>query len=72
MGDDTSADVDVRVVGPDQRSGHTGQTPGGLHRFEAVSNELTGSQRTWMGYAVLDPGGPTTRSPRRRSTSCPG
>jgi uncharacterized RmlC-like cupin family protein len=51
--------VDVRVVGPDERSGNTGQTPGGLHRFEAVSNKLTGSQRMWMGYAVLDPGGKT-------------
>jgi uncharacterized RmlC-like cupin family protein len=51
--------VDVRVVGPDARDSNTGQTPGGLHRFEAVSNRLTGSQKMWMGYAVLDPGGKT-------------
>ena len=51
--------LDVRVVGPGDRSGNTAQTPGGLHRFEAVSSALTGSQRMWMGYAVLDPGGRT-------------
>ena len=51
--------VDVRVVGPDERSGNTGQTPGGLHRFEAISAKLAGSGQLWMGYAVLDPGGMT-------------
>ena len=50
--------VDVRVVGPDDRDTRTGQTPG-LQRFEAVSARLTGSQRMWMGYAVLEPGGKT-------------
>jgi uncharacterized RmlC-like cupin family protein len=56
---DAGPGVDVRVVSPDQRDTNTGQTPGGLHRFEAVSNRLTGSQKLWMGYAVLDPGGRT-------------
>lgn len=51
--------ADVRVVGPDERDSGTAQTPGGLHRWEAVSANLTGSQRMWMGYAVLDPGGMT-------------
>ena len=56
MSGDTS--VDVRVIGPEQRDTNTGQTPG-LRRFEAISNKLTGSQRMWMGYAVLEPGGKT-------------
>ena len=51
--------ADVWVIGPNQRDSNTSQTPGGLHRFEAVSNKATGSQRLWMGYAVLDPGGMT-------------
>jgi uncharacterized RmlC-like cupin family protein len=51
--------LEVRIVSPDQRDTNTAQTPGGLHRFEAVSQRLTGSQRMWMGYAVLDPGGRT-------------
>ncbi len=49
---------DVRVVGPQDRDTNTGQTPG-LKRFEAVSGRLTGAQRMWMGYAVLEPGGKT-------------
>ena len=48
----------VRVIGPDERDTRTGQTPG-LQRFEAISARLTGSQRLWMGYAVLEPGGKT-------------
>ena len=51
--------LDVRVIGPDERDDRTAQTPGGLHRFEAVSQRLTGSRGMWMGYAVLDPGGRT-------------
>jgi uncharacterized RmlC-like cupin family protein len=51
--------LDVRVVRPDERDSRTAQTPGGLHRFEAVSGRLTGSQRMWMGFAVLEPGGST-------------
>jgi len=54
----TDASADVRVVGPDQRDANTGQTPG-LRRFEAISSKLTNSQRMWMGYAVLEPGGKT-------------
>ena len=50
--------VDVRGIGPGQRDTNTGQTPGGLHRFEGVSNKLSGSQLR-MGYAALDPGGMT-------------
>ncbi|MDP9434514.1 MAG: cupin domain-containing protein [Actinomycetota bacterium] len=50
--------LDVRVVPPDQRDTKTGQTPG-LQRFAAVSAGLTGAQRMWMGYAVLEPGGKT-------------
>ena len=50
--------LDVRVIGPDERDTRTGQTPG-LQRFEAISARLTGSQRMWMGYAVLEPGGKT-------------
>lgn len=52
------AELDVRVVGPDERSTGTGQTPG-LARFEAISNRMTGSSNMWMGYAVLEPGGKT-------------
>jgi uncharacterized RmlC-like cupin family protein len=48
----------VRVIGPDERDTRTGQTPG-LQRFEAISARMTGSQRMWMGYAVLEPGGKT-------------
>ena len=51
--------AEVRVVGPDERDSGTAQTPGGLHRWEAVSAKLTQAQRMWMGYAVLDPGGKT-------------
>ena len=51
--------AEVRVVRPDERDSRTAQTPGGLHRWEAVSAKLTGAQRMWMGYAVLDPGGKT-------------
>ena len=50
--------LDVRVIGPEQRDTKTAQTPG-LQRFAAVSQQLTGSQRMWMGYAVLEPGGKT-------------
>ena len=50
--------LDVRVIGPDQRDTKTAQTPG-IQRFAAVSERLTGSQRMWMGYAVLEPGGKT-------------
>jgi len=50
--------LDVRIIGPDERDTRTGQTPG-LQRFEALSARLTGSQRMWMGYAVLAPGGKT-------------
>ena len=50
--------VDVQVIGPDQRDTRTAQTPG-LQRFAAISEQLTGSQRMWMGYAVLEPGGKT-------------
>ena len=53
-----SDDLDVRVIGPDQRDPGTAQTPG-LQRFAAVSAGITGSQRMWMGYAVLEPGGKT-------------
>lgn len=42
--------VDVQVVGSDQRDASTGQTPGGLHRFEVVSNKLTGC--TTCGWAM--------------------
>ena len=52
------ADLDVQVIGPDQRSTGTGQTPG-LARFEAISGAMTGSADMWMGYAVLEPGGKT-------------
>jgi uncharacterized RmlC-like cupin family protein len=52
------AALDVRVIGPDARDTKTGQTPG-LQRFEAISSRLTGSQRMWMGYAILEPGGKT-------------
>lgn len=54
-----SESVGVRVVRPAERSGNTAQTPGGLHRWEAVSSTMSGAQRMWMGYAVLDPGGAT-------------
>lgn len=54
-----SVQPEVRVVPPGERDSNTGQTPGGLHRSEAISARLTGSQRMWMGYAVLDPGGMT-------------
>ena len=50
--------LDVRVVGPEERDPGTAQTPG-LQRFAAVSAGITGSQRMWMGYAVLEPGGKT-------------
>ena len=50
--------LDVQVIGPDQRDTRTAQTPG-LQRFAAISEQLTGSQRMWMGYAVLEPGGKT-------------
>ena len=50
--------VDVRVIGPDERDTRTGQTPG-LQRFEAISARMAGSQRMWMGYSVLEPGGRT-------------
>ena len=53
-----SGNADVRVIGPDERDTRTGQTPG-LQRFEAISARMTGSQRMWMGYAVLEPGGRT-------------
>ena len=46
------------MIGPDERDTRTGQTPG-LQRFEAISARMTGSQRMWMGYAVLEPGGKT-------------
>jgi uncharacterized RmlC-like cupin family protein len=52
-------ELDVRVVGPEERDTRTAQTPGGLKRWEAVSSRLTGSQRMWMGYAVLEPSGKT-------------
>ena len=52
------AELDVQVVGPEQRSTGTGQTPG-LARFEAISGAMTGSADMWMGYAVLEPGGKT-------------
>jgi uncharacterized RmlC-like cupin family protein len=52
-------ELGVRVVGPEERDTRTAQTPGGLKRWEAVSSRLTGSQRMWMGYAVLEPGGMT-------------
>ena len=58
-GDDGDGTLDVQIVGPDDRTTNTAQTAGGLHRFEAVSQRLAGSQRMWMGYAVLDPGGRT-------------
>ena len=54
----TGSPLDVRVVGPDERDPGTAQTPG-LQRFAAVSSGITGSQRMWMGYAVLEPGGKT-------------
>ena len=57
--DDRATDVGVRVVRPDERDSTTAQTPGGLHRSEAISAKITGSRRMWMGYAVLDPGGRT-------------
>ena len=50
--------LDVQVIGPDQRDTRTAQTPG-LQRFAAISEQLTGSQRMWMGYSVLEPGGKT-------------
>lgn len=49
---------EVRVVGPDERDSGTAQTPG-LRRWSGVSSSLTGSERLWMGYAVLEPGGKT-------------
>ena len=49
---------DVRVVGPDERDSGTAQTPG-LRRWSGVSSSLAGSERMWMGYAVLEPGGKT-------------
>ena len=52
------AELDVQVIGPEQRSTGTGQTPG-LARFEAISGAMTGSADMWMGYAVLEPGGRT-------------
>ncbi len=54
----TPTELDVRVIGPDERDTRTAQTPG-LKRFAAVSSQLTGSQKMWMGYAVLEPGGKT-------------
>ena len=54
----TDPGLDVRVVGPDDRDSGTAQTPG-LKRWSGVSRALTGSQRMWMGYAVLEPGGKT-------------
>ena len=48
----------VRVVGPDERDSGTAQTPG-LQRWSGVSAVLGGSERLWMGYAVLEPGGKT-------------
>ena len=48
----------VRVVGPDERDSGTAQTPG-LQRWSGVSAALGGSERLWMGYAVLEPGGQT-------------
>jgi uncharacterized RmlC-like cupin family protein len=51
-------ELDVRVIGPDQRDTKTGQTPG-LQRFAAISNRQTGSERMWMGYAIMAPGGKT-------------
>ena len=52
------ADLEVRVVGPDERDSGTAQTPG-LQRWSGVSSSLTGSSKMWMGYAVLEPGGKT-------------
>lgn len=49
---------DVRVIAPSERDPGTAQTPG-LQRFAAVSGAQTGSERMWMGYAVLEPGGKT-------------
>ncbi len=39
----------------DQRSGNTPQTQG-MRRFAAISGELTGSQRLWMGGNTVAPG----------------
>ena len=52
------ADLDVQVVGPDQRDSATAQTPG-LQRWSGVSAALTGASAMWMGFAVLAPGGKT-------------
>ena len=52
------SELDVRVVGPDERDSGTAQTPG-LQRWSGVSAALTGSSKMWMGYAVLEPGGKT-------------
>ena len=43
MSESDSADLDVRVIGPDERDRGTAQTPG-LQRSAAVSSRLTGSQ----------------------------
>lgn len=45
----------VRAVRRQELQSDTGQTAG-LHRFEAVSRRMTGSQRLWMGFSVLPPG----------------
>jgi uncharacterized RmlC-like cupin family protein len=58
MSEQSPDSLDVQVIAPEQRDTRTGQTPG-LQRFEALSSRLTGSQRMWMGYAVLAPGGKT-------------
>jgi uncharacterized RmlC-like cupin family protein len=52
------SELEVRVVGPDERDSGTAQTPG-LQRWSGVSSSLVGSSRLWMGYAVLEPGGRT-------------
>ena len=51
-------ELEVRVVGPDERDSGTAQTPG-LQRWSGVSSGLTGSTKMWMGYAVLELGGNT-------------
>ncbi len=45
----------LRLLGPDDRSSDTPQTPG-MRRYATISGRLTGSTGLWMGGNVMAPG----------------
>src|SRR3989304_6250969 len=58
-------EADLRVVSPSNRAADVAS--GAMRREAAVSKDLVGAERLWMGYVELDGGGVSAGAPHREA-----